>query len=165
MALWDPCWFPGPLFAPWLLGSLGSSWLPDSMLAHGVLGSMPVHRVPGSLWALTHCCLPVTLLTPWLIAGSLGSLLVPWLLVCSLAPCWFLVGSLATSWPLAQCRLIGCLAHCWFSDSLLPPWLCWFTGAWFIASSDPLLTSWLIAVLPFPGSLPVHGLPGSLQAL
>jgi len=108
---------------PWLL----YCWLLGSLPAHGVPGSLPVHGVPGSLLALTHYCLPVTL-TFWLIAGSPGSLLVPWLLVGSLAQCW-LTGCLA------HCRFTGCLAHCWHSDSLLPPCHlansqahCWLSG-------------------------------------
>jgi len=66
----DPCWLPGSLLAhgeagsslaPWLIASSQGAWLTVS--------------------SLIYCCLPSTLLTPWFIVGSLGSLPAPWLLL------------------------------------------------------------------------------------
>ena len=76
--------------------------------------------------SLPHCWLIPGSLTPWLIAGYLGTLLVPRFLVSS---------------P-AHCQLTGCLTHFWLSGlsaagTLLTPWL-------IVGFLSSLLTPWLL---------------------
>jgi len=98
-----------------IAGSLAPCWLPGSL--------------PELMGCLAHCWLSDSLLLPWhladslLIAGSLGSLLAPLLLVGS--PAHGMPASLLVLWFIAG-----------LPGSLLAPWLlAGSQGAWLITAS------------------------------
>ena len=108
----------------------------------------------------------------WIIAGSLSSLQVPWLLVSLLAHCWLTecLVSFPDDFNSLACETTECLPHCWLSNSLLVPWIlgslthCQLMECLALCClSDPLLPPWTLLDHCWLSEL-LCRLPGSLVA-